>query len=221
MTGPESTGKPKKKLKRWHKIVLGVVGVFIVLGIIGALAGGGDDDGDQAGNEPRREQPAGSTTTERQPAPAAEKPAADDGDTGRMSQTEWEQARDAIFDVNGELRDYRQQVSERCSLMVQAMQVAEALDCIDDAYSGVEDKMALAYADLDDLQGDVAKKCLRAVEIATNVVNTPLFQAAAASHRELASLDGDRITAGLAELNTQSARWGTASGNVLQLCAPE
>jgi hypothetical protein len=213
MTGPESTEEPKKKLKRWHKIVLGVAAVFVVLSIIGALAGGGGDEDEQASDEPTREQPSEQGRPDESDA--------ENADTGRMSQTEWERARDAIFEVNGELRDYREQVGERCALMVQAMQVAEALECIDDAYSGVEDKMALAYSDLEDLQGDVAKKCLRAVEIATNVVNTPLFQAAAASHQDLASLDGDRITAGLEELNTQSRRWGNASGNVLQLCAPE
>lgn len=84
-----------------------------------------------------------------------------------------------------------------------------------------EEKMSLTYSTLDDLQGDTAKRCLRAVEIATDIVNTPLFQAAADSRDAIASLDGARITAGVAAFGIQHARWSTASGNMLQLCAPE
>lgn len=75
MTGPEGTQEPKKGLKRWHKIVLGVAAVFIVLSIIGALAGGGDDD-EQASDEPTREQPANTPADE---TPAEEEPVVDPG----------------------------------------------------------------------------------------------------------------------------------------------
>jgi hypothetical protein len=48
-------------------------------------------------------------------------------------------------------------------VLLQAGELAEASDCIKEAYDGVEDDMIGAYATAEDLEGDVGKGCLKAV----------------------------------------------------------
>lgn len=209
-------------MKVWKKTVA-IVGAFVVVVIIiGAIAGGGGED-DQVAVQPTPdpvETPATEPTPDPDPPPDPA-PAPEPADTGRMSQGEWEEARAAIFDVNGELRDYTEKVAGECGLIVGAGQVAEALDCIDDAYDGVEGSMGLTYSRLDDLRDDVGAQCLRSLTRARNVVDRPLYRAAQASKRALDSLDSGAITATVRNLTRQRAVWADASGDALEFCAPE
>ena len=50
---------------------------------------------------------------------------------------------------------------QKCGVLFQAFQLADASDCLDEAYSGFQDKVDFALFTIDDLRGDVAKGWLR------------------------------------------------------------
>jgi len=199
------------RLKGWQRWTVIGAGILIVIAIIASAAGGGGDDEPAAAETPAQEQPAAKATPD----------SASDGDTGRMSQGEWEQARDAVFDVNGEIQDYRDQVSGRCATIIRGLEVSAALECIDDAYSGVEDKVGFAVFTLNELKDDVAKQCLRAVNRTYRLGNEDLYQALQASKRALETLESSQIEPAIARLNNADRRWSDAQGDMLQLCSPE
>jgi hypothetical protein len=184
-------------------LIVVLAGLALALGAVGCGDTSGTGEADQ-------------TTTEA----AADAPAADSTDTGRMSEGEFDSAKNTVGDLNHEVDDYANKVSERCALILQGAQVAEGLDCINSAYDGVEGQTALTESTLSDLKGDTAKKCRKAVAIAANLVNRPLYQALSASKEALSSLDAGLIAAGIKQLVRERSRWDSASAKMLVLCSP-
>lgn len=188
---------------------------LLVIGIIAAIAGGGGGDSDSAADTPP---PAATPATE----PAAEpEPPPPPVDTGRMSEGEWELTRDDVLELNREVGEYGDQVSTQCAAMLGVAQVAEALDCIDDAYDGVEDGIGQVVYRLDDLRDDVGRRCLRALNLSYAIANTDLYQAMQASKRSLDSLDPTIMQAVIPNVTKQRKRWEKAGGDMLVLCSPE
>lgn len=147
-------------------------------------------------------------------------PAAAEADTGRMSEGEFSLASSLVEDLDGEISDYREKTSSRCAVLVSALEVAEALECLDDAYSGVEDSFGATAYGLSEMEGDVAKKCLKALRIAGNLADRPFYNAARASKAALDSLEGGLIEVAVKSLDAQQKRWDSASSKMLTLCRP-
>lgn len=156
-----------------------------------------------------------------EPAVAAGSAGADsNGDTGRMSEGEFSMASTLVEDLDGEISDYREKTSSRCAVLVSALEVAEALECVDDAYSGVEDSFGATAYGLGELEADVAKKCLKALRIAGNLADRPFYNAARTSKAALDSLDGTAIGGAVKTLDRQQRAWDSASSKMLILCRP-
>ena len=190
-----------------------IVGVIAVLAVIAAAAGCG------AGGE-SAEKPA--TTVEATTAPVlitpAERPAPP-ADTGRLSVREWRSAESAIIGVNREVGHYTEELAGRCSVLLQAVEVAKALACFDEAYAGVEDRVVVSVYQLDALQPHAGRNCATALRYAGNILNGSLFRALRESKRALASLDSLVITPSAA-VRLQRHRLDHASAAMGQLCAP-
>lgn len=142
-------------------------------------------------------------------------------DTGRMSQGEWETARDAVNDINGEMRDYTDTVGGRCATILSAGEASEGLKCLDDAFEGVEGSAGLTTEKLRGLIDDTARTCRKRVRRAANRLNRPLFQALGVSRKAFDTGDAEVVALALEELLKQRRLWGDASGDMLQACAPE
>lgn len=143
------------------------------------------------------------------------------GDTGRMSEGEWQTASDAVQGLNHEIADYRNKVADRCRLLLEGGEIKDTLDCLGEAFDGVEGQAGLTFQTLDDMKGDVAKKCRTSVVRAAQLVDGPLYQALVESKRALDSLDNSEINPAIKDLNRQDARWSNASGDMLVLCSPQ
>ncbi len=124
-------------MKKWMKWGIGGVVALIV---IAAIAGGsGDEKKDDA-----------ATTT-----PTAV-------DTGRMSDGEFS----SYMTMWSELLNENQQLGndiQKCGVLMEALQLAEASKCTDDAFDGLDTNVRLLRTELDGVKDDVAKKCLVAV----------------------------------------------------------
>lgn len=187
-----------KAVLKWGAIA------FIAITVLAVVFG--DSSTDEDGSTP---------TTEEQAAQSGEP------DTGRMTTAEWNTASDTVDEVNGEIRDYREGVSGRCSTILSAGEVAAGLKCVDDAFEGVEGQAGLTAQTLGDLIDDTAQSCRKELRRARDRINRQLFQALRVSK---ASIDAnDPGVAGLAgkELGKQLRLWGDATGDMLASCAPE
>jgi hypothetical protein len=142
----------------WSRRPVQVGAVILGLVVLGAALSGGGDDDDSA-------QPAATTAEVATPATteaattAAATTEAEPVDTGRMSQGEFDTFSGRLDAIDAEVFEYGQGL-QKCSVLLQALELAEASDCIGEAYEGVGDDMLLAYSSAEGLEGDVAKRCL-------------------------------------------------------------
>jgi hypothetical protein len=189
-----------------------IVGVIAVLAVIAAAVGRGayDDSAEKPTTSATTVAPVLITPAER-PAPPA--------DTGRLSVREWESANSAIVGVNREVDHYTEELAGRCSVLLQAVDVARALACFNAAYAGVEDRVVVSVYQLDALQPQAGRSCATALRYAGNVLNGSLFRALRASRKALASLNSLVITPSAA-VRLQRHRLDHASAAMRQLCAP-
>jgi hypothetical protein len=198
---------------RWHQatVVLGVIAVAAISGAaVGWVMGGDSANGPATSSEAATTNPVLITPAER-PAPPA--------GSGRLRVREWESATSAIVGVNREVDHYTEELASRCSELLQAVEVAQALACFDDAYAGVEDRVVASVDQLDALRADAGPRCAKALGYAYTVLNGSLFRALRSSRQALDSVDSPAITPSAA-LRLQSHRWDHASTAMRQLCAP-
>lgn len=95
--------------------------------------------------------------------PDAEEPAPD-ADTGRMSDGEYETFQRSLAEIDAEMVEYGEKLG-KCSVLLQALELADASECIGDAYSGTGNSLLAAYATTEDLEPDVSKQCLKALKL--------------------------------------------------------
>jgi hypothetical protein len=131
-------------------IAAAVVAALILLGALLPSEGTKDETASPAPPPPPA-QPA-------EPPPPA--PPAAEVDTGRMSDGEFELFSQSVAEVDDELGQFGEMLP-KCAVFIRALQLSDASDCLDEAYSGVEEDMLGAYAIADDTEGDVAKTCRR------------------------------------------------------------
>jgi hypothetical protein len=196
---------------KWHRATM-VLGVIAVLATIGAAVG-------CAANGDSAKKPTTRAEADAPRATASIEDAAPPADTGRMSEREWRLATSIVSAVNGEVRDYTEKLAGRCALVLQTVEVGEALACFDGAYAGVEDRVIVSVYQLGGLQAEVGKSCAKVLRYAYNVLDRDLFKALQGSKEALDSTDSLVIEPSPA-LRLQRNRWDHASGAMLQLCAP-
>jgi hypothetical protein len=132
-----------------------IVVVLIALAMISSALDSGEDAKDEA-----------SATTSAQPsaAQASPPPPKQKPDTGRMSSGEYALLTAQLDAVDREAVQFAE-LMPKCAVLFEALQLADASTCIAEAYDGMEDDMLAAYAVADDLEGDVAKACLKALRL--------------------------------------------------------
>jgi hypothetical protein len=149
--------------RRGKALVIGgaVLLAFILIGVLAPSE-------EAADNTAAQEPPAATTATpaedtEPPPPPAEDEPTPpppEDVDTGRMSEGEYEQFSSQVADVDAEMAEYGEGLG-KCGVLIQAVELAEASQCVDEADNGVGDAMLTAYSTAEGLEGDVGKACLK------------------------------------------------------------
>ena len=138
---------------KWAQIVSWIVVAFVALGIIGSATGGSDQSSSPSTSTPTSTSaPTGVSSA---PTSTASQPV----DTGRMSDGEYQQFTDAVDGVQSETNQFATG-AHKCGVIASTGDLAAFSSCMDDAYSGFNDKAVFASSQVQDLEGNVAKQCL-------------------------------------------------------------
>lgn len=194
-------------MSKKKKVVLWVAGAFVALIVLAAIFG----------ETPEEEAAGDETRTEQTTAPA--KPAAKPEDTGRMSQGEFDRYMMWVRDVRkeqGQLAD----ASPKCGVLIQAMELAEASECLDDAFDGLDVSMQVLSDTLAGLEDDVAKKCLVAVRQMKQATDG-YANATTAAQQAGKNLQFDEFIAIADDAANQSTRFDARHNAMLAECQPE
>ena len=84
----------------------------------------------------------------------------DSGDTGRMSETEFEMFSSHDAKLADELQAWSSGYAT-CATIGQTGDLAGFRECVDEEWDGVEDAALVAYSNAEDTYDDVAKTCLK------------------------------------------------------------
>jgi hypothetical protein len=193
---------------RRGKIAIAVVMGVLVLAVIGTAF-------------PSEDTTSGDTTsTESSPvAPhTATSGGPDSSDSGRMSETEYEQFALAQSEVIDESLQFGEEV-QKCSQIGLAGQVAEFSTCMDEAYSGFEEDVNLAGYIATDTLDDVADRCRAALNSYTTVLSD-YAATVKAMHRAGSLLQFDRLAAASDALPGAAKRYSKFATNALSACNP-
>lgn len=181
-------------IRRWRAAVLAVAATLVL------AAGCG---GDTASNDP----------------PAPTKEAVEPPDTGRMSDGEWDMAKGYVDRVNEEISQYGEG-GPRCVTIYVAGQMAEALDCVDKAYGGLEEGFGYASSSLDGMKGDVGKVCRKSLVKAQTFLDGPLYRAFGGIKTAWDTGDLSIVTVASREAVKRQRTWNTLSQRMIVDCAP-
>jgi hypothetical protein len=143
---------------RRGKIALVVLAVLVGLTILGALLPSDDDEASSGSPTTTVAEPQPEPEPEPEPPPPPPPPS--ERDTGRMSDGEYAAFSDQVDEVDREVAEYGEGL-RKCGVLIQAFELAEASECIDEADNGVGDAMLAAYFGAEELEGDVGKACLK------------------------------------------------------------
>lgn len=195
------------------KILIGVVGLFVLVGVIGSFSS------DEPEDEPR--QAAATTVATDAPPPATTKPKPKPKpkvDSGRMSDTEYasfQRAHQELLDESIEFSDGLQ----ACSVIGQTGDLAGFRTCIQDAYSGLDEDIDFAIFTADDTLDDVARQCLAALRSYGKITRD--YRAVVANTYDVSNrLDFDAFAAAFGELVPSTQRYQRFSTNALAACQP-
>ena len=164
------------------QIALIILAVYVVLLVGGTIALAASDSGGDAPDGAAPETTTVEATTEEattseeattEEATTQETTTQDeagDEDTGRMSDAEFEQFSGAVAEVDDELSQFGSTL-QRCGVLLQALEFADASECVGEAYSGIEEDVGFALFTSDDLKDDVAEGCLKSLTAYENRLN--------------------------------------------------
>lgn len=143
----------------------------------------------------------------------------DDEDTGRMSETEYDFFSSTLTEVDQEIDQFATKL-QKCGVLMQALDLANASTCVGEAYDGFEDKALLAYAEADDLKEDVAKECLK---VLTNYqARLDRFATYIGSlHETGANLQAEPFIRLAKRATNQTLRYAGTRDRVLAACSPQ
>ncbi len=139
----------------WIQVVAWIIAVFVVLIVIGSATGSGNKS---TSNTTQGTASSTSTPSSSQ-SPAPTSTSTSSGDTGRMSSGEYDQFTTAVDGVQHETEQFTTG-AHKCSVIATTGDLGEFSSCMDDAYSGFNDKAVFADSQVEDLEGNVAKACL-------------------------------------------------------------
>jgi hypothetical protein len=195
-------------MKHGHA-ALAVIAAILVVSPVSACA----EEGDMADSPAAEAEEA--TTDE---ATTEEAESEDDGDTGRMSDGEFQM----FSDYDSKFADELEQWSggyATCATIGQAGDLAGFRDCIDEEWEGVEDAGLLAYSNAEDTYDDVAKQCLARLRGYARQVDRVYTQNSNA-YEAAKALDLEAISTVFAPLARAATRYGRASVNAHTACEP-
>jgi hypothetical protein len=219
-----------KRRSKWGKAGIIIGAVFVALIAIGLAVPAPDDSENtsaQVADEETTTEPTTTEETTTEPDPTTEETTteeaaeeeADDGDTGRMSESEYDEFNLFLTEVDEEIEQFGTGL-QRCGVLFGAGELAAALECMDDAYSGFQEKVDFANITVDDLRDDVAKECLETMNAYQRRLNT--FAAYVASLHETATNLQARKFARLSKAATrQRVAYNTARNLALAACEPQ
>lgn len=153
-----------------------------------------------------------------QSEPAEETPRAEAPDTGRMSEGEYAQLTDALDQYDSELVEFGDGVG-KCGRIAEAGQLAEASDCIEEAYDGVEGQASLSLDTMDQLRGDVARRCRGALLRARRALNAQ-FAATATAAKFAEDLEFDVVVANQRTVERRGRAYRRSKVQVRRVCRP-
>jgi hypothetical protein len=214
-------------LRWWHQrskkaqIGLAIGAVFLFLIILGALLPS-PDDGEkkkEAISPPPPAQQQQPRPPPAEPPPPPPPPPAADRDTGRMSDGEFQQFRDAQADVLSESQQFNDGV-QKCAVIGQSGDLAEFSRCMDDAWSGFTSKAQYAYYVTGQLIPNTAKKCranLRSYRAVLSDYDATLDVA----HKTASNLQFEEMTAAFKRYGPATRRYTKFTLNALAACEPK
>ncbi len=208
-----------------RKILIGVGVLFALLVVIGLFTDSGDEEAAST-NAASTAQAATTTAPAKTTAPPAAKPKpaktaapAEPVDTGRMSDTEFDQLMGAHQELVDESLEYSNDI-QACSVIGQTGDLVGFRDCVDDAYSGFDEDVGFAVYTADDLVDDTAKQCQGALRSYAKI--TRAYQATVALTYDVANrLAFDEFEAAFGALGPASRQYGKFSTNALTACQPK
>jgi hypothetical protein len=210
---------------KWGKTGLIAGAILLVFFVIGLAVPTSSELENTADVETQTTEPTTTeeATTEAEPttseeAPAEEPEETDDGDTGRMSEGEYDSFNLFLTEVDEEIDQFANGI-QRCGLLFQALELAAALECMDEAYSGFEEKVSFANVTVDDLRNDVAKDCLEALNVYQDRLNR--FAAFVDNlYQSATNLQPKKFTRLSNRAERQTLRYVAAKGLALISCEP-
>ena len=205
-----------KRRSKWGKAGLIIGAIFIALIAIAIAVPAPDDSENPSTQVAERDETTEPATTEQA---STDEEQTDDGDTGRMSEGEYDGFTLFVTEVDEEIDQFSTGV-QRCGLLFQAGELGNALECMDDAYSGFQDKVDLASVTVDDLRDDVAKECLETINRYQKRLNA--FAAYVGSlHETATTLQARRFLRLGKAAQRQSLRYAAARELALVACEPQ
>jgi hypothetical protein len=198
-------------------IVGAVLVVLVAIGLAVPATDNSDNKSAAATTEAVTTTPAG-TTEEAATTPEATTQEASDEDTGRMSEREFEEFSGALTEVDQEVQQFATTM-QKCGVLFQALQLADASDCVDEAYSGFEDKVSFASFTVDDLNDDVAKECLQTMSAYGTRLNR-FGNYVANLHEAGANLQAEKFLRIAKRAKKETRRYAAARDLALIACAP-
>jgi hypothetical protein len=221
--GPPAPQQPRWRRfwseRSWKGKTAIVVGIVLLVLIVIGIAVPAPDDSEKTSAE------ATSPTTTSAPATTSEaattQEAADttDEDTGRMSDGEFQQFSNALTEVDQEIQQFATTL-RKCAVLFQAFELADGSKCMDEGYSGFEDKASLALFTANDLKDDVAKDCLDATRTYTMAINR-FANYLSAFHAAGANLQVANFRRLSKKARTETIRYRTLRELAERACSPQ
>lgn len=205
------------------KILIGVGALFVLLIIIGLFASPeSEETAETTTTTPRTTTTTGPATTTKKPAakpkprPAPKpKPAPD---TGRMSDTEFQQFQRAHAELVDESLEFTEGI-QTCSVIGQTGDLVGFRTCVQESYSGLDEDVEFAFFVATGTLEDVAKQCQAALRSYAKI--TRAYQATVALAFDVANrLDFDAFEGAYGALGPASRQYSKFSTNALAACAP-
>jgi len=127
----------------------------------------------------------------------------------------------AVAEANAEIEAYAEGIGGECAALFGAFEAAAAIECVKESYDGVEDDLSFVVFQMNEVRGDVAKKCRAAVERVRKVADVPLYRALKRSRDAFVSIDADAARSAIGPMRREIARWQTVTLQMALECNPE
>lgn len=192
-------------MRHGHAALAVIAASLVVLLLVPACA-----EEESGGDSPAAEE---DTTTE------DEGEGGDSGDTGRMSETEFEMFSAHDTKLTEELQAWSSGYAT-CATIGQTGDLAGFRDCIEEEWEGVEDAALVAYGNAEDTYDDVAKQCLKRLRGYATQVDRVYSQNLHA-YETAQALNFDAVAEAFGPLGRVATRYARSSVATHAACEPK